>query len=286
MFEPIPTTFRSYGKPYRGQPSVVYKLPFTIGMTETIATTIDYAGYGDPTGADGVIRPPDATISTDPGSGGARLAIGSADGTMYRVRIKSRRELDTTPPAAIGGANVADATSHSAAITFTAPGDDGMTGMVKSYEIRYRVGDAITDDNFADAPLLTPTFAMVAAGQQQTIAFDGLLPETDYSIGIRAIDNCNNASPLVRIDVTTADRLSGEVDACFLATAAYGSVMAEDVGALRHLRDALLRKSVLGELFVETYYTFGPAFAGVVGESDLLRATARDLLAPIVARAR
>jgi hypothetical protein len=62
--------------------------------------------------------------------------------------------------------------------------------------------------------------------------------------------------------------------------------MASDVELLRHFRDSLLRKTVLGELAVETYYTFGPAISGVVGESDLLRATARDLLRPIVGRVR
>jgi len=41
-----------------------------------------------------------------------------------------------------------------------------------------------------------------------------------------------------------------------------------------------------GELAVETYYTFGPAVAGVVGESDLLRETARAVLSPIVTRVR
>ena len=37
---------------------------------------------------------------------------------------------------------------------------------------------------------------------------------------------------------------------------------------------------------VATYYTFGPAAAGVIGESELLRASARAILAPIVAFAR
>ena len=45
----------------------------------------------------------------------------------------------------------------------------------------------------------------------------------------------------------------------------------------------LLRHTVLGELAVETYYTFGPAVAGVVGESDLLRRPrARHVLRPLV----
>ena len=50
----------------------------------------------------------------------------------------------------------------------------------------------------------------------------------------------------------------------------------------RQFRDGVLRKSVLGELFVETYYTVGPAFATVVDHSDPLRAAARDGLGPLV----
>jgi hypothetical protein len=41
---------------------------------------------------------------------------------------------------------------------------------------------------------------------------------------------------------------------------------------------------VLGELAIEAYYTFGPVLAGVIGESALLRETARAGLEPIVER--
>ncbi len=63
-------------------------------------------------------------------------------------------------------------------------------------------------------------------------------------------------------------------------------MVAKDVEVLRRFRDLVLRRSVLGELFVESYYTFGPPVAGVVGESELLRASARDALAPVVSRVR
>jgi hypothetical protein len=43
---------------------------------------------------------------------------------------------------------------------------------------------------------------------------------------------------------------------------------------------------VLGELFIETYYTFGPAAAGLIRESELLRASARTVLGPIIALVR
>jgi hypothetical protein len=118
------------------------------------------------------------------------------------------------------------------------------------------------------------------------VTFEGLLPETTYVVGIRAFDNCRNSSALAVVEVTTPARAAGEVDACFIATAAYGSVMAGDVQLLRSFRDTVLRTTILGELAVEAYYTFGPAVAGVVGESDLLRATARRLLAPLISAVR
>ena len=40
------------------------------------------------------------------------------------------------------------------------------------------------------------------------------------------------AGPIAIYQLTTADRQSGTVDACFVATAAYGSVMANDVELL------------------------------------------------------
>jgi hypothetical protein len=51
---------------------------------------------------------------------------------------------------------------------------------------------------------------------------------------------------------------------------------------LRRFRDLMLQSTVLGELAVEAYYTFGPAVAGVVGEYELLRATARAVIDPVV----
>jgi hypothetical protein len=128
--------------------------------------------------------------------------------------------------------------------------------------------------------------APVEPGRMQTLDLVGLFPETDYWVGIRAFDDCRNTSALTIVKVTTADRPVGEVGWCFVATAAYGSVMANDVEMLRRFRDSLLARTIVGELAIETYYTFGPAFAAAIGESDLLRTVARELLAPVVAWVR
>jgi hypothetical protein len=287
---PSPTgiTFGDYGVAYRGQPSVVYRVPFTVSDTETIATADAYAGYGDPNGVDGKLHPPDATITSDtPNRGALRLLMTSKDGQTFRVRVDARPERDYVAPGVPGNMVVADAQSNGATISFLAPGDDGTIGTVKGYEVRYQVGDVqITNANFASANEVVFSADIAPAGTQQTLTLKDLLPETPYTVAVRAFDDCHNTSEIATTTFTTAPRKIGEVDACFVATAAYGSLLANDVEMLRRFRDVLLKHSVLGELAVETYYTFGPPVAGVVGESDLLREVARDALTPIVSWVR
>jgi hypothetical protein len=278
-----------YGAPYRGQPSIVYKVPFSITTSTTTADTMDYIGYGDPDGIDGNLRAPDATITTNmPGSGAARFQLVSDNG-MYRVRVVTRNEDDSIPPSQITDAAVSNMDTQSgtisATLSFTAVGDDGLVGKAQGYDIRYRAGTPLTEDNF-EASGSTPIAAPQPGdpGTQQTFTIDKLLPETDYYVGIRAFDKCHNTAPLSFVQFRTPDRVNGEVPWCFVATAAYGSVLASDVDMLRRFRNNVLKSNVFGELAVEAYYTFGPAMAGVISESDLLRATARDVLAPIVRR--
>ena len=80
----------------------------------------------------------------------------------------------------------------------------------------------------------------------------------------------------------TSERDIGEVAWCFVATAAYGSGLEEDVDMLRRFRDRFLRTHVTGELLVSGYYTFGPALARLIAPSDTARRAARASLAPIV----
>ncbi|MBA3541242.1 MAG: hypothetical protein H0T79_16645 [Deltaproteobacteria bacterium] len=288
---PSPTVpYGQYGEAYRGQPSVVYKVPFALGDGEHPVLTLEYAGYSDPDGLDGNLRAPDGTITTDVlGSGASRLAMQIDDLLgAYRVRVDARTEQDGLLPSAPGELSVVATESGISTISFVAPGDDGMSGTARRYEFRYRVGAEITEADFDTASVLDLAELVIPdeAGQVQLVPMKTLLPETDYSIAIRAVDNCNNVGPIAALRFTTPARVTGEVDACFIATAAYGSVMAQDVGFLRRFRDSVMRGSVIGELVVESYYTFGPAVAGVIGESDLLRATARELLTPIISWVR
>ena len=285
MSFPAPTgiPYAAYGLPYRGQPSVVYAAPFTIDTAATHAVTAAYVGYGDPSGSDGAIRAPDATITTDtPGSGASRLELVSDGAGMYRLRVDVAAEIDALAPAQPAGLVASSIAATTATLAFTAPGDDGFAGTAAGYDVVMRASSEITDDNFTSSTPVTTSLAPIAGRGAQTFTLAGLLPETDYWIAVRAYDNCFNKGPIAVTHFTTPAAVGGTVDACFVATAAYGSALATNVQVLRQFRDGMLRSNVLGELGVEAYYTFGPSVAGVIAPSELLRMSARAVLEPIV----
>ena len=285
--ESIP--WKEYGDAYMGQPSVLYKVAFSVGATSSTGTATDYVGYGDPDGIDGNIRQPDGTITTDvAGSGAGRLALITEGNQMFRVRVVASPQTASVTPDGVSSLEALTPTSRAATIQFRSPLEDEGHGKVKGYDIRYRAGpEPLTEATFEENSIDPKLFIEVGEpGTMHSFLLDRLLPDTEYSIAIRPYDDCRNTGPMRVINFITPERTTGEVDACFVATAAYGSVLAQDVEMLRHFRDAVLRRTVLGELAVEAYYTFGPPVAGLVGESELLRWTARAVLDPFVTWAR
>lgn len=106
---PTPTTpepqwdfwAKSYGYPYRGQPSVVYRLPFELGSTGTFRAQAP-EGYTDIHGDDGALRSMgDDRIVDDPtgspGSGADRLRS-LPDGSRFVVRARASNVCSAPNP--------------------------------------------------------------------------------------------------------------------------------------------------------------------------------------------
>jgi len=70
---------------------------------------------------------------------------------------------------------------------------------------------------------------------------------------------------------------------CFIATAAFGSVLAPHVTILRKFRDKFMMSNRLGNNFIKMYYTYSPALAGFIAAHDHLRSIVRIGLIPVVA---
>jgi len=71
-------------------------------------------------------------------------------------------------------------------------------------------------------------------------------------------------------------------DSCFIATAAFGSILNSSVKLLRAFRDQYLMTNVPGRMFVKFYYRYSPPVADVIAGSPVLRAIVRVLLLPLV----
>jgi len=69
---------------------------------------------------------------------------------------------------------------------------------------------------------------------------------------------------------------------CFIATAAYGSPLAQEVWILRELRDTYLLKNICGKTIVFLYYKYSPALAHHISRHRMARKAIRIVLYPLV----
>lgn len=104
---------------------------------------------------------------------------------------------------------------------------------------------------------------------------ESLLPGTVYYIRAYAQTSQGEVYYGNQVSVRTAD-------ACFIATASYGTLLHPCVGLLREFRDTVLLRSGIGRWLVERYYLVSPPVAEVIAEHPALRAAVRGALLPAV----
>jgi hypothetical protein len=87
--------------------------------------------------------------------------------------------------------------------------------------------------------------------------------------------------------LTAGSTLTGEefmpLSGCFIATAAYGTPMAEEIQILREFRDEYLLANPLGQALTNIYYSASPPIAEFITDHPGLKPVARAGLAPALA---
>ena len=91
---------------------------------------------------------------------------------------------------------------------------------------------------------------------------DGLNASTVYEIATRTVDADGN------INETWVNRTAATISPCFIATAAYGTALHDDINVLRDFRDEYMMHNPAGRAFVKIYYNTSPPLAEVIRENE------------------
>lgn len=277
--------FAGYGQDGNvGQPSVLFRVPFTLGLgsSGTTASTSAMAGYGDWTGTTGDLLAPDATISGDPGSGEGRLLLidGPNGPARVSVSIAACPSVDcTTDPLPLPVSFMATPTTTGTGVRLTVLQSSEGGQPVLGYEARYAITSSVSVIDPASFPAWTPagTVAVGPPGSPTTLDLDGLAPLTYYAVGIRATGVCG-ASPITFQRFHTLARKYTQLSGCFIATAAFGSDLGPELESLRTFRDAATTRSGIARSAVDLYYRSSPPLAAAIRQSELARALVRTSL--------
>jgi phosphodiesterase/alkaline phosphatase D-like protein len=89
-------------------------------------------------------------------------------------------------------------TFNSISLTWTAPGDDSLTGTASQYDLRYSTS-AITSSNFASATRWTNMPTPAASGTTQGVVVTGLTANTTYYFALKTADEVPNWSGISNV---------------------------------------------------------------------------------------
>ncbi|HEX7879606.1 MAG TPA: putative glycoside hydrolase [Candidatus Eisenbacteria bacterium] len=150
--------------------------------------------------------------------------VGFSPGRTYYLALKTADEkpnwsamsnllsfttlIDNTPPATISDLVGMLLAGDTVELGWTAPGDDNMTGLATTYDVRMATAP-ITDANFDQSPSLVGEPPPANPGSAQGFEVSDLLPGLTYWVAMKAIDDVGNRSAVSNVLTVETPATSG-----------------------------------------------------------------------------
>ena len=145
------------------------------------------------------------------------------------------------------------------------------------YEVNVPAGETVVVMHF-----LADVTALEAELGEGVLEYLEDLAEGDVPNALDFMTNQEFSELFSAYDATIILDSSGSSGTCFIATAAFGTPMAEEINTLRQVRDSYMLNNALGTTFVDTYYRLSPPIASKVAQYPALASVVRAVLMPIV----
>jgi hypothetical protein len=124
---------------------------------------------------------------------------------LSNVTAATPGQQDVTVPANIANLLATGATETQVSLSWTAPGDDGMTGTVHHYLVRRSENPITNRTEFDAADAVSGPSTLVSATNTQTLDVPCPAKETLYYFGLIAVDDSGNESNMATISGSTVD---------------------------------------------------------------------------------
>jgi hypothetical protein len=117
---------------------------------------------------------------------------------LEQLMSRRRRLLSLVALAALPVISVTTCLAGSVALTWSAPGDDSLSGRASSYDLRYS-NQLITAGNFSLATAAVNLPSPGLPGSTQSATVDALLSGRVYYFAIKSVDHANNWSAMSNV---------------------------------------------------------------------------------------